>query len=324
VAEPRRPRDHSGRPAQGRRQAEQAAPARGGRCPLLAALLREERHDRILRPPWRGASFATMARRSRNARAPWSASARSTWRPGASSASCRRSRTTRGCHSAPGLRRRPHPDRVDRRPSRTRTRDDWARSPRDGTDTRSSRVARRARQGPRRIRSGLRGTRRRGAGAHARASRRRSYPGLHGRDTRPGCRPWSRPGRRARCFPCACAGEFALAVRAQLRAGLRADDGGDRLRWAPSARPAVRQGFLRLSQPRHSDRGRRPRRGRAWRLPRRHRSLPPGHEPARAGRFFVPPPGSAAVPPGVGLGRRHTGDLSLAATGAGTPDDPRG
>jgi hypothetical protein len=55
----------------------------------------------------RGASFATMAPRSRNTLAAWSVSARFTLRPGASSASCRRSRTTLGCHSAPGRRKTP-------------------------------------------------------------------------------------------------------------------------------------------------------------------------------------------------------------------------
>ena len=49
MAEPRRARDRRRRPAQRRGQAEQTAPARGGRSPLLAALLLEERHDWVLR-----------------------------------------------------------------------------------------------------------------------------------------------------------------------------------------------------------------------------------------------------------------------------------
>ena len=56
----------------------------------------------------------------------------------------------------------------------------------------------RARPGARRVRPPVRGTRRRAAGSHARARRRRPHPYLHGRDARPGRRPRSRPGRRAR------------------------------------------------------------------------------------------------------------------------------
>ena len=67
---------------------------------------------------------------------------------------------------------------------------------------------------------------------------------------------------------------------------------------------------LGLPQPRHPDRRRRRRGGRAGRVPHRDRRLPPWHEPARAGRLLLPSPGPAAVPRDVGLGRRHTDDLS--------------
>jgi hypothetical protein len=57
------------------------------------------------------------------------------------------------------------------------------------------------------------------------------------------------------------------------------------------------------------------------RVPHRDRRLSPWHEPARAGRVLLPSPEPGAVPRDVGLGRRHTDDLSLAAAAAAGPDD---
>jgi Lantibiotic dehydratase, N terminus len=47
----------------------------------------------------------------------------------------------------------------------------------------------------------------------------------------------------------------------------------------------------------------------------------PWHEPAGARRLLLPSPEPAAVPRDMGLGRRHTDDLSLAAAGAAGPND---
>jgi hypothetical protein len=78
---------------------------------------------------------------------------------------------------------------------------------------------------------------------------------------------------------------------------------------------------LGLPQPRHPDRRRRRRGGQTGRVPHRDRRLSPWHEPARAGRVLLPSPEPGAVPRDVGLGRRHTDDLSLAAAAAAGPDD---
>ena len=136
-------RDRSGRPDQGGWRAEQAKAARGDRCSLLAALLLEERHDRVLRP-------ARVGRRSRRwpgARTTLEragpSSERSTSRPGVSSGSCRRSPTIPGCHLARGRRRTPG-IRIESIADAARARacGDRACSPRGGTQPHRGCVAR--------------------------------------------------------------------------------------------------------------------------------------------------------------------------------------
>ena len=119
-------------------QAQPGARARGDRRELPAALLRQERHDRLLRPARLGRDRGRRAAASRPHRAGSSASARSTSRPGR----CRRwpRRSTRSFGSPPG-RTRSATCGQRSRATRTTTfaRADWPRS--TGSKRLATRVA---------------------------------------------------------------------------------------------------------------------------------------------------------------------------------------
>ena len=208
MAEPRVARARR-RQARRRRAGKPVAAApldRRGRQ-LLAALLREERHDRVLRAARVGLVRRTRASRSRCARARWNASASCTSRRGRW-----RRRPSAGVDTP--LPMCPFPERA-LRPLLADTsgldrleaaREDVAPSPRAASPPRSTGSTASSRQVTGRAGDARRGRQRRRA--HDR------LPGLHARPRR-----HARPGRArgAARVAAAGAGRVALVVRARLR-----------------------------------------------------------------------------------------------------------